>query len=114
MTHPVYEQPSLDDPAKRWQLLEQARLLISEQAKLEEGPMLSGSNGVTFGYLMRVLTERSLDTWEDERGQMRSKLTQEERGMMCDFWAVEYPVLADDLHAVAEQYSRQLTPEGRD
>lgn len=66
--------------------------------------MLTGTNGVSFGHLMALLAERSLDTWLDERGVWHTKLTQEERGAQCYAWAREYPALADDLQAVVRRY----------
>lgn len=59
---------------------------------------------VSFASLMRVLAERSLDTWQDEQGLWHTKLTQEERGAQCYQWAREYPALAEDLQAVARRY----------
>jgi hypothetical protein len=61
---------------------------------------------------MCLLAERSLDSWRDERGTLRSKLTQEERGAQCYQWAQEYPTMADDLRAVARQYGA-LMYQGR-
>jgi hypothetical protein len=58
----------------------------------------------SFARLMFLLLERSVDTWRDERGIVRAKMTQEERGVQCYEWAQEYPALADDLRAVARQY----------
>jgi hypothetical protein len=66
----------------------------------------------SFGHLMYLLAERSLDTWRDEQGVMRSKMTQEERGAQCYLWAHEYPTMADDLRAVARQYGA-LMYQGR-
>lgn len=70
--------------------------------------MESNPRPPTFGHLMCLLAERSIDAWRDERGIMRSKLTQEERSVQCDFWAEEYPAMADDLRAVAAQYGRLM------
>jgi hypothetical protein len=61
---------------------------------------------------MCLLAQRSLDTWHDEQGVLRSKLTQEERGAQCYLWAREYPTMADDLQAVARQYGA-LMYQGR-
>jgi hypothetical protein len=58
----------------------------------------------SFAHLMYLLAVRSLDTWRDERGVERPKLTQEERGAQCDLWADQYPEFADDLRAQARLY----------
>lgn len=66
--------------------------------------MAPDTKPVSFAHLMRVLAERSLDTWLDERGEWHTKLSAEERGAQCYLWAREYPALADDLQAVARRY----------
>jgi hypothetical protein len=66
----------------------------------------------SFARLMFLLLERSVDTWQDERGVMRSKLTAEERGAQCYLWADEYPALAEQLRWQARQYGT-LMYQGR-
>lgn len=62
------------------------------------------SNPPSFARLMFLLLERSVDDWHDERGVLRSKMTEEERGAQCYLWAEEYPTLAEDLRWQARRY----------
>lgn len=66
----------------------------------------------TYGHLMFVLMERSVDEWPDADGVLQPKLTMEQRGVHCEAWARHYaataPELAAELHIVALQYAREL------
>lgn len=118
--HFTFKVPSLDE------LLEQVEMLRDEHHRLvtrmgsstkswldvlreaqatEAANPIRTADDVTYGSLMVILTERSLDRWQDAQGVWHAKLTKTQRQQQCNAWASEYqarrPVLADDLrHAM--------------
>jgi hypothetical protein len=75
------------------------------------GEILRDEEDVTFGRLMRQLTEWSMAPWEDTKGALRPQLTPEDRAQLCESWAMtyqyEHPALAEDLRQVARRFREE-------
>jgi hypothetical protein len=127
-----FKVPSLDE------LLEQIEIVRDEQRRLarrdgsstkswldalrdaqenEQANPLRSEDDVTYGQLMALLAERSIDKWQDKQGVWHDKLTVEQRGEQCYAWATAYetrrPELAQDLRAAARKFGEVLYVQAR-
>jgi hypothetical protein len=102
-------RPRTDPTSNPWlatmrELAEKQQVVVDE----ETGEILRDEEDVKFGRLMALLGERTVARWVDKKGQVREKLTLEDRVQQCEAWAMSYqyehPALAEDLRQAAKQY----------
>jgi len=122
----TWKSPSLDELQEQVEYIQQEErahqrrgsstaswldVLKNAAAEQADNPLRS-EDDATYGQLMALLAERSLEPWFDTQGQQHPKLTVEQRAEQCLVWARKYgaqrPQLAEDLHVAARQFGMPM------
>jgi hypothetical protein len=134
----TWKPPSLDELLEQMEYVQEERRAserrsakpktwlgaLQDAADVQAANPVRSEDDASYGRLMVILAERSIEPWADSKGQIHPKLTEAQRGEQCLLWARRFamtrPQLAADLQMAATHFgvamavAQSVMPNGQE